>query len=315
MKPVRVMCAAAVAAILLSLLTVPAATSATTTRVADGRIVISDFKTGEIYTVRPDGSHFRQLTHGAPSAFSFAPSWGPTGGHVVFVRRVNDRDRIYEMTADGARLHRVRTDPRRYNDEAPAYFPAGGRIVFSRCRADGSGCRIATMRRDGTGLHLLTPARHDVADFRPAVSPDGRFIAFGRFGADGIINRTFVMRSDGSHARPVTPARYEAYGPDWAPNGKRLLFSSNCCRLGGNVFTTNLASGAIHKITHTPWPLASLNGTYSPTGTRVALGSDRRHKDRCCVNMFIVAARGGPAKFVPLPINHVDQLDWAPRRP
>lgn len=314
MNAKRRMCSIAVAVLTLGLLTVPASAGAATTRVADGLILLSDFQHAELYTVRPDGSHFRQLTHGAPQLPSFAPSWGPNGGHIVFVRNVNGHDRIYEMRADGTRLHKVGSDKPNYNDEAPAYFPAGRLIIFSRCHVPNESCVIATMRRDGSHLHQLTRERHDVTDFRPAASPDGRFVAFSRFFARGIVDQTWIMRRNGSHAHPAGAPRYQAYGPDWAPNGKRLLFSSNCCRLGGNVYTSDLAGSSVRKLTHTPWPYATLNGTYSPTGTRIVMGSNRRHKNRCCVDMFILPLRRGPARYVPLPINHIDQLDWAPRR-
>jgi Tol biopolymer transport system component len=219
------------------------------------------------------------------------------------------------MAADGSAMHRVRTDTRAFNDDTPTLFPGGARIAFARCRSDFAGCVIATMRRDGTHLRVLTRPRHEVYDMRPAVSPDGRRIAFSRINADGVAGRVWIMRRDGSHAHPVTAARYEAYGPDWAPNGERLLYSSNCCRLGGNVFTSDLAGSAVRQITHTRWPRADENGVFSPTGGRIAVASGRRHANRCCVDLFTAPLRGGPATRVPLPVNHVDKVDWAPRRP
>src|SRR5690349_20558451 len=110
----------------------PVATAAAPS--SSGAIAFDDIKTGEIYTVDPDGSHFRQLTHDAPTVVSFLPSWSPDGRRIVFNRNVNGHDLLYTMAADGTDVRLVRAEPKQLSDDDAHYFPDGDRLIFSRCR-------------------------------------------------------------------------------------------------------------------------------------------------------------------------------------
>jgi Tol biopolymer transport system component len=288
----------------------PAATTAAPARTAIGALAFDDLETGEIYTVNPDGTAFRQLTHDAPTAVSFLPSWSPDGQRIVFGRSVNGHDQLYTMAADGTDQRLVRAEPQQFNDDDAHYFPDGNRLIFSRCRPNGAGCRLGVVRTDGTHLRFLTAARHEVYDLNATVSRDGTRIAFTRFNAAGVNGQVWVMTAAGTHRHPVTAPTYQAYRPDFAPAGNRLLFSTNCCRLGGNVWITTVNGHRVRPITHTRYPLFSGPGVFSPHAVQVAVTSNRRYPDRCCGDVFIVSIRGGPARRVPLPVNHVGTVSW-----
>lgn len=275
-----------------------------------GAIAFDDAKTGEIYTVDPDGTHFRRLTHDAPNVISLLPSWSPDGQRIVFDRIRNGHDQLYTMAADGTDRRLVRSEPRQISDDLARYFPDGRRLIFSRCRSDGAGCRLAVMRTDGTRLHFLTARRHEVYDVNATVSRDGKRIAFARANANGVNEQIWLMNADGSHRHPVTATTYEAYRPDFAPGGKRLLFSTNCCRLGGNVWVTTLNGRSARRITQTPYPHFSGEAVFSPNGSRIALVTNRRYPQRCCGDLFTAPVGGGPARRVVLPVDHLGTVSW-----
>jgi Tol biopolymer transport system component len=298
----------------LGLLVAPTATSAAGTAPATGGVIIfDDIATGHIYAVNPNGSGFVQLTHDAANVASLMPAWSPDGQRIVFTRRgAKGHEQLFTMARDGTDRHLVRAERAAVNDQEARYFPGGKRLVFVRCPADFSACRLAVMNVDGTHAHFVTPHRHEVYDVDPIVSPDGRRIAFSRVGAGGVVAQVWIMHADGTHAHPVTATKYEAYGPDFAPGGRRMLFSSNCCRLSGNVFVMNLRTSNVHRITHTAYPLATGSAVFSPNASRIAITSNRRYPDRCCGDLYVKPVGAGRAHRVPLPVNHPNYLDWRP---
>jgi TolB protein len=59
-----------------------------------------DPESGEIYTVRPDGTGLRRLTRNG--VWDTSPDWSPDGKRIVFARdRGDGRGRIYVMDARG----------------------------------------------------------------------------------------------------------------------------------------------------------------------------------------------------------------------
>ncbi len=104
-----------------------------------GRLVVSaDTRatSGDLFSMRPDGTDVRRLTDG--NAFDQDPDWAPGGRRLVF-----DRDgAVWRMDASGARKRRVA------NGHSPAWSPDSSRIAFVSA-ADGA-------------IHTVTPSgRHD----------------------------------------------------------------------------------------------------------------------------------------------------------
>jgi Tol biopolymer transport system component len=75
----------------------------------DGRLIVfasgpggDDEPDSDLYLMRADGSHRRELTRGGFA--DFQPAWSPNGKKIAFVR---DGD-LFRMNADGTRIRRVR---------------------------------------------------------------------------------------------------------------------------------------------------------------------------------------------------------------
>ena len=127
-----------------------------------------------------------------------------------------------------------------------------GKIVFETNR-DGND-EIYVMDADGGNPLNLT--QHPARDIRPDWSPDGKQIAFisNRSENEEILvgnEEIYVMDADGGNLRNLTqhPA-LDGY-PDWSPDGKQILFTSN--RDGGyNTYVMDADGRHVRQLTNYP---------------------------------------------------------------
>lgn len=205
----------------------------------------------DIYTVRPDGTGLRRLTH--HPGFDAYPAWSPDGSQIVFT---SDRDGsfdLYVMDTDGRNTRQLTDFPG--EELMPAWSPDGSRVAYVRSTRtaeegwddhtamdvlggpdlsvglpDGSVVwdtwpiyglgDIYMVEIDGSGNQPLT--EHPAEDLQPAWSPDGRQIAFVSLrdaSAENHLNaEIYVMRSDGRNVRRLTHNPGKDSDPAWQPN-------------------------------------------------------------------------------------------------
>ncbi|HET6715156.1 MAG TPA: hypothetical protein VFI59_15800 [Actinomycetota bacterium] len=234
----------------------------------------------QIFTVRPDGTGVRQLTHFKGRRCASQPKWSADGRHIVFAVKdttgefcsENGNGRIWVMNADGTGQHRVMKDPG-FDDTAPAWSPDGDHIVFSRCARPfgfATYCDIARVDADGTGLTKLLGGNwvHN----GPSYSPDGQHISFSA-NRGGMVTAIWVMDADGGGLHRLTEPALEASGPKWSPDGSTILFDT--------------IKGIPDEIVDSVWVMTAsgsdpmlLNdhgvaASYSPNGRRIVLLSGR----------------------------------------
>jgi Tol biopolymer transport system component len=77
---------------------------------------------GELYTVRPDGSHLHRLTHSPDGTVMLSAQYSPDGNWIVFSKAVgaNEPD-LYVMRGDGSGIRRVTKSP--LWDSRPTWGP------------------------------------------------------------------------------------------------------------------------------------------------------------------------------------------------
>jgi Tol biopolymer transport system component len=285
----------------------------------NGKIAFWDFKSGQVYTVNPDGSGLRKLTHTRRGFQAQFPDFAPDGRHLVFSVGDNHHPtRIWIANADGSRQHQLAADARGFRDLFPRYTVHGRTIVFSRCLPNDGDCAIWTMRADGTHLHALTPYvtsgvdQHN--DFGSAVSPNGERIAFTRFEANGIAAQVFVMNADGSHPRAITPPGLEGGAPNWSPDGHVVAFNSNQSRTGSRIFTVHPDGTGLRALTPDLYPHNETGASYAPHGSAIAFASDRRYGDGCCFDLFEMNANGTGQHRVDVGLSKAGIVDpvWGP---
>ena len=161
----------------------------------DGRRLVFRHASGNIATIRTDGTDLRQLT---TSGRDDSPAWSKSGA-IAFVRATDVGADLVSMSSAGTRQRVIL----RNCGSDPDYSPDGRRIAY---RAFGG---IRVIKRDGTSVRTLTKDGGD----QPTWSPSRRYIAYARFG------ELRVMRSDGSGSRRIRYPAHEAdYGsPSWQP--------------------------------------------------------------------------------------------------
>jgi len=285
-----------------------------------GRIAFTDFMTGQVYAVNPDGTGLAQLTHEPSGIAARWPDWSPDGSRILFARvsMSNFVGRIWIMNADGTGQRRLASDVPGQSDLQPKYTPDGRHIVFTRCLPFGEHCAIWIMRSDGTHRHLVIPflaTPTETNSFFPNVSPDGRHITFTRFGFHGISAQVWVAGINGAHARPLTAPRLEAFGSAWSPHGRSLAFGSNANRWQSAIYVMRADGTGVTRLATTRWPTNNIGPAYAPDGSQIAFSSDRRHPDLCCVDLFVMRANGSQQHLVDTGLQGVLDVDWGTAPP
>lgn len=274
----------------------------------NGRIIFLDRATGQLNTVNPDGTALRQVTH---VGFNTTPDWSPDGRFIAYASNRSGVFQIWIAAADGSSARQLTPDTNPDGKFFPRFTPDGRTIVYQDCLGDGCDGGISAVRTDGSHLHAITA--NSGQSYNWAVpSPDGRQLAFMRWHVAGVKMRIFVMPFGGGTERPVTPANLEAWAPDWAPNGERIVFSSHIFqdRPNGAIFTVRPDGTGLQQLTTPPWPLEDWQASYAPDGNRLVFSSDRRYPDRCCADLYLMNADGKALHRIPLASTQVVLARW-----
>jgi len=248
---------------------------------ANGRIAFSQWDLlpggnlsghSNVYTVNPDGTARRQLTHVAAARAAGSPDWSPDGTRIVYESNQTGDYRIWVMNADGSGQRRLTDDPG-FADLNPAWSPDGTRILFSRCD-DHLGfilkCDLEVMNAVGGGMRRL---------------------------AGG--NWTYVRGQ---------------FWPGWSPDGRRIVFTDNCCQGGSNIWTVRPDGTGLRKLTDFgPMPLQGGFASYSPDGRQIVL----QYNGKCpaqgiCQYFYIMNADGSGLHPVRTGVPFTLLTDWGP---
>jgi Tol biopolymer transport system component len=180
----------------------------------NGRIAFQSNRDGdyEIFTIRPNGTRVRQLTHNN-GIYDEVPHFSPNGKKIVFSSGGSANSwEIVTMRADGT--HQRPLTHNSQLDCCAAFSPNGRRIVFVREVGPHEEDEIFVMHADGTHQRRLTHNNH--FDFHPVFSPRGGKIAFSS-DRNGPPQQVYTMKPDGTHVRQVTHMHGRASQPDFGP--------------------------------------------------------------------------------------------------
>ena len=288
---------------------------------ANGRIAFSQWDLlpggnlsghSNVYTINPNGTGRRQLTHVAAAQAAGAPDWSPDGTRIVYESNQTGDYRIWVMNADGSGQRRLTNDPG-FADLEPAWSPDGKHILFSRCD-DHLGfiltCDLDMMNASGSGMRRLAGGHWTYV--RGQYSPDGRHIVVGT-DRGGFLSALWVMRADGTDLHRITRPSLQAFWPGWSPDGRRIVFTDNCCQSGSNIWTVRPSGTGLRKLTHFGFPLQDGFASYSPDGRRIVMQFNGKCPARgICPYFYIMNADGSGLHPVRTGVPNTFLTDWGP---
>jgi Tol biopolymer transport system component len=263
-------------------------------RIAFRRFFNADKTWGAIFTINPDGTDERQVTHPPKGTVDRNPDISPDGTRILFQREnfecldLCPTQQVWVVDADGSNAHRLAAGPQParscddggYCDASPAWSPDGKRIAFSR----GSG-----------------PANEDFLLKRMGI---------------------YVMRADGTHVRRITqkslPAQGEDQEPQWSPDGTTILFHDNLEKdtRSANLWTVHPDGSHLHQLTFLDDGGVTnyLGSSFSPDGTRIVFGRRPATGGRSLnsADVFTMALDGTDEQPVTRTRAYDSYPDWGP---
>jgi TolB protein len=226
----------------------------------------------QIFTINPNGTGEKQLTHSPSGDSNSSPSYSPGGTKIAWVRNGD----IWVMDADGTDKHRLTSTPA--YDSDPSYSPDGRKLAFTRVGYSSErGADIYIKKlKDGRVRRVTGGGKHH--EFDPVFSPDGSRIAFlrQRFSDPDVIlgEEIPTVRPDGTGLKVLTPPEVSPESPDWSPDGRKLVFDITL-NAGGRIQTIE-ADGTNRQTVFAPDPgFYPYGPVFSPDGTKIAFGNYR----------------------------------------
>jgi Tol biopolymer transport system component len=249
----------------------------------------------QIYTVKPNGKHLRQVTHLDGDAVT--PDWSPDGRTIAFELDTAAGVTVDVMRPDGTDI-RTLTPRSACCSGDPSFTPNGKTDRVLALRPESNDEAVWRMNLDGSDQRRIVGMPTGATD--PNVSPDGRTLTFrssdGLPGENGALFRSAI---DGSGVAQLTPFDFVSIKHDWAPNGHRVVYSDGA-DTGDPGVSTNIATIAPdgtnlrHLTTYQGGDVSAFAGSYSPDGNSIVL----RLEDHGSSALYTMRPDGSHLKLV-----------------
>lgn len=290
----------------VALLAIGASTASATAPGRNGAIAFRRYfdpqkSWGAVFTVQPDGTGARQVTHPTQGNVDDQPSWAPDGSQIAFTRCQQALPcHVFVVAPDGSGLTQLGgACPPGSNegvcpdDGDPSFSPDSQQIAFTQStgtvKNDAHGetwiehSALAVMSRDGTTRRVVFQGAPYSGDLRyAAFSPDGKQLVF-EWDHSGFVRPAyrialFTVRLDGTHLHQLTPwAENDGDAPDWSPNGKWILFHSHLDDPApqAQFYVIHPDGTGRRQITHFPPGTHVGSAGFSPDGSSIVLAKGR----------------------------------------
>lgn len=256
-----------------------------------------DGSDSDIFSIRPDGSRLKRLSHNR--TYDRLPSVSPDGLKVVFsckgsIRRLGQ---ICVMNADGNNRVKLTSDPDR-NLGPAGWSPDMKRIIFIQ---EGNGDHLMVMDADGTNVREVLDRPLGIN--YPEWSPDSNEILFTGLRAVGVLEfDIFTVDLATSEETNVTESDEDESTASWAPYGDRILFTQSQDSGYDAIYSMASDGSDRHLVTDEPADFAAA----SPNGRLIAFVHGRRTD-------LMTVRRDGTGLVRLTRKLHVFGPDWQPR--
>jgi Tol biopolymer transport system component len=246
--------------------------------VGEGRIVFAgESDTGQqLWTVWPNGTHLRQITHVAGDASQ--PDWSPDGKTITFEWALPDDTAPDVHTAfvdaDGSNLRMLPNGLGACANGQPSFTPDGQRVIADFFNCDTGDTGLLSRKLDGSDVQRITAAGSPDGYTDGNASPDGTQLSYVRF-ANGVEQQQAltVSGADGSGAHDIVPpARDVGIKTAWSPDSSRIVFTPDANAIDDGPLEANVATIArdgsdLRLLTHfSGGSMSAFAGSYSPDG-------------------------------------------------
>jgi Tol biopolymer transport system component len=282
-----------------------------------------------IFTVDPDGTDQRQLTHPSCDIFHGGPDWAPDGRWIAYERQSDSHPwHIVIIRADGTHKQDLTkaTCPgplkpyaakKCRRDWGPAWSPNGRRIAFSRFFGSPhhGTAQLMVMRADGTHVRRLTDQPAPILEGVPQWSPDGTHLVFFAWNRDRDLDAIFTVRSDGTHEHRLTRWHMNAaFSPDWSPDGRWILFTTPQMReqRPSNLWMIHPNGNGLHRVTHTGLGYFWASSSFSPDGSMIVTARAPATGD--AQDAYVLNVDGTGLRALTRTLKSEGGSDWGPRR-
>lgn len=263
-----------------------------------------------LYGIRSDGGGVRLVR---ASTSSQGAAWSGDGRRIIFVDNHGKppfTPATISATGRGLRHIALPAVPGMSEPTWPAWSRDGKRIAFVRYGRgiDPSGA-LFVANADGSHQRRVFSAPRFRVPERPRWSPNGRRIAFSQY-AVGVS----VINSDGTgrkvlYRSPSTKCSC-LWGPDWSPDGTRLVFGLADPGPAGTATpaVVNTDGSGIRRITEVLEMNGNAGMAWSPDGKQIAFSAQASHGSA----LWVVNADGtNPRQIHRLPPGPaITSLDW-----
>jgi Tol biopolymer transport system component len=169
----------------------------------------------DIWTMRPDGTGARQLTHGI---FGIEPVYSPDGRRIAFGRITGVDAQGFQLEAidvintDGTHLRQV--VPPLADLEHPDWSPNGTWITFN-IAPEAPNAAVMAVHPNGKGLRVLRASDSRFGLFKPVWSPDGREFLVGCHDFRAGIDKLCIMNANGRNLHVIIATPDPVNNPAW----------------------------------------------------------------------------------------------------
>jgi Tol biopolymer transport system component len=263
----------------------------------------------QLFTIRPDGSGAKQITHVVSAA---NPDWSPNGKTIVAEVEAKNGAGITLLSPTGSVIRNL--TPKGYQGQ-PSFSTDGKWIVYERDIAPGNN-GVWLMRSNGTALRRVTRnpfgAGECGCDTDPNFSPNGKLITFVRIKKDGQQQALFRVRRDGSGLRQLTPYSWNvAVKHDWSPDGKLIVLTTNADYVrpneSANLITIRPDGSGKRDLTgFTGRTENAFAGSFSPDGEQIVF----RIESGDTYNLAVIDRDGGNLRRITTGTGRPRFIDW-----